>query len=126
MLANPVEMIAYLAIVVLIGTLACTAGIQKGVERVTKVMMSALFVIMIILCVRAVTLPGAGGGLAFYLVPDFSKIFGNGLLGAWDAVFAAMSADGVSRIDNIEQIESHNSNSLTPHPAFLLSSISKS
>ena len=90
MLANPAEMLTYLIIVVLIGTLACTAGIQKGVERVTKVMMSALFVIMIILCVRAVTLPGAGGGLAFYLVPDFSKIFGNGLLGAWDAVFAAM------------------------------------
>ena len=90
MLANPAEMLTYLIIVVLIGTLACTAGIQKGVERVTKVMMSALFVIMIILCVRAVTLPGAGGGLSFYLVPDFSKIFGNGLLGAWDAVFAAM------------------------------------
>lgn len=90
MLANPVEMIAYLAVVVLIGTLAGSAGIQKGVERVTKVMMSALFVVLLVLCVRAVTLPGAGEGLSFYLVPDFSKIFGNGLLGAWDAIFAAM------------------------------------
>ncbi len=90
LMANPVEMLVYMAIVVAIG-LACTsAGLQKGVERVTKVMMSALFVILIILVVRAVTLPNAGAGLAFYLVPDFGKIFGNGFGGSMEAIYAAM------------------------------------
>ncbi len=88
--ANPVEMLAYMALVVIIGLLCTSAGLQKGVERVTKVMMSALFVILIILVVRAVTLPGAGEGLAFYLIPDFSAIFGHGFSGATEAIYAAM------------------------------------
>ena len=59
-------------------------------ERITKVMMSALFVIMLVLCVRAVTLPGGMDGLAFYLLPDFDKLFGQGLGNTVDAVYAAM------------------------------------
>ena len=90
LLANPVEMFAYMAIVVVIGIACTNAGLQKGVERVTKVMMSALFVILIILVVRAVTLPGASEGLSFYLVPDFGAIFGNGVNGTIEAVYAAM------------------------------------
>ena len=90
LLANPGEMLIYMAVVVVIGVLCCSAGLQNGVERVTKVMMSLLFVVLIVLCVRAVTLPGASEGLAFYLVPDFSKIFGNGLGGATEAIYAAM------------------------------------
>lgn len=90
MLANPVEMFVYMIIVVIIGVVVCLRGLQGGVEKVTKVMMALLFVILAILCVRAVTLPGAADGLAFYLVPDFDKIFGNGLMGTLDAVYAAM------------------------------------
>lgn len=90
LMANPAEMLVYMAIVVIIGLLCTSAGLQKGVERVTKVMMSALFVILVVLVVRAVTLPGASDGLSFYLIPDFSKIFGNGFGGATEAIYAAM------------------------------------
>ena len=90
MLANPVEMLIYMIIVVVIGVLVCLRGLQGGVEKVTKVMMAALFVILAVLVVRAVTLPGAAEGLAFYLVPDFGKLFGSGIMDTLDAVYAAM------------------------------------
>lgn len=90
MLANPTEMIGYLIIVVLIGAGVTSFGLQRGIERVTKVMMSCLFVILIMLCVRAVTLPGAEEGLSFYLMPDFGKLFADGPVGFSNAVFAAM------------------------------------
>ena len=90
LLASPGEMLVYMAIVVVLGVLICSLGLQKGVERITKIMMSALFVIMLVLCVRAVTLPGGMDGLAFYLLPDFDKLFGQGLGTTVDAVYAAM------------------------------------
>ncbi len=95
LLANPVEMAVYTLIIVGIGVLTTRAGVQNGVERVTKVMMVALFAVLAILCIRAVTLPGAGEGLAFYLLPDFGKLFaGNTTAEQWatfgDAVYAAM------------------------------------
>lgn len=90
LLSNPAEMLVYLIIVVAVGVLCTSFGVQKGIERVTKVMMSALFVILIILCIRAVTLPGGEEGLAFYLIPDFSKMFGDGIGGAAEAIYAAM------------------------------------
>ena len=62
-------------------------GLQKGVERVTKVMMACLYIIMLILCVRSVTLPGASEGLKFYLLPDFGKMVESGL---GEAIYAAM------------------------------------
>ena len=62
LLASPGEMLVYMAIVVVLGVLICSLGLQKGVERITKIMMSALFVIMLVLCVRAVTLPGGMDG----------------------------------------------------------------
>lgn len=90
MLANPGEMLGWMMTVIVIGFLVCSMGLQKGVERVTKIMMSCLFVIMVILCVRSVTLSGAGEGLSFYLVPDFSKMFEHGLAGFGEVVYAAM------------------------------------
>ena len=90
MLANPVEMAVYLLIVVALSTLVCSKGLQNGIEKVTKVMMSALFVLLLVLCMRAVTLPGASDGLAFYLLPDFGKIFGQGLPHATEAIYAAL------------------------------------
>ncbi len=90
MLANPGEQLVYMALVVIIG-LACTsAGLKNGVERISKAMMSCLFIIILILAVRAVTLPGASAGLAFYLIPDFSALVGNGIGDLWEAVYAAM------------------------------------
>ena len=75
LLASPLEQMFWLAVVVGIGLAVTGAGLQRGVERVTKIMMGALFVVLLMLCVRAVTLPGAEAGLEFYLVPDFGKLF---------------------------------------------------
>ena len=95
LLANPVESAGFMVITVAIGVLTTRAGLQKGIERVTKVMMGALFAVLAILCVRAVTLPGAQEGLSFYLMPDFAKLFAGATpTEQWstffDAVFAAM------------------------------------
>ena len=95
LLADPVQMTIYMLIIVAIGVITTRAGLKNGVERVTKVMMVALFVVLVALCVRAVTLPGAEVGLEFYLMPDFGKLFaGNTPAEQWatfgDAVYAAL------------------------------------
>ncbi len=90
LLADPVQMTIATLAVVLIGVLVARAGVQNGIERITKFMMVALLLVLIVLVVRAVTLPGAAEGLAFYLMPDFSKLFTNGWSTFSDAVFAAM------------------------------------
>lgn len=87
MLASPASMMGGMLLVVALGFLVCSMGLQKGVERITKWMMGLLFVILLILCVRSMTLPGAGEGLAFYLIPDFEKIAEHGV---GEVVFAAM------------------------------------
>lgn len=95
MLGSPIGMVGGMLLVVILATLVCSIGLQKGVERITKWMMSLLFVILLVLCVRSVTLPGAGEGLAFYLVPDFSKIteagIGNVLYAAMGQAFFTLS-----------------------------------
>ena len=87
MLGQPRSMTFWMIVTVIIGFLVCSLGLQKGVERVTKFMMASLFVILIILCIRSVTLPGAAEGVRFYLIPDFHKITEYGL---FEVVFAAM------------------------------------
>ena len=90
LLANPLEMTGFMLAVVLVGVLVTRAGLRNGVERITKTMMIALLAVLALLVVRAVTLPGAGEGLAFYLMPDFGKLFAGGWGTFVDAVFAAM------------------------------------
>ncbi len=87
LVSQPGEMFFWMLIAVLLGFGICSMGLQKGVEKITKVMMSSLLVVMLILVVRAVTLPGAGEGLKFYLMPDFGKMVESGL---FEVVFAAM------------------------------------
>lgn len=87
MLGNPGEMTVWMVVTVLLGFGICSLGLQNGVERITKLMMGFLFVILIALCVRSVTLEGASEGLKFYLIPDFGKVVENGV---GDVVFAAM------------------------------------
>lgn len=87
MLGQPGSMTFWMIVTVIIGFLVCSLGLQKGVERVTKFMMASLFVILIILCIRSVTLPGAAEGVRFYLIPDFHKITEYGL---FEVVFVAM------------------------------------
>ncbi|MBR4874219.1 MAG: sodium-dependent transporter [Clostridia bacterium] len=87
MLADPYKMMFWMALSVVLSFIVCSFGLQKGVERVTKAMMSALFVIILVLAIRAVTLPGAAEGLKFYLVPNAKSVKDAGLI---NVIFAAM------------------------------------
>ena len=69
----------------------CGMGLEKGIEKITKVMMIALICIMVLLAVRSITLPGAGAGLEYYLKPDLSKVFGQGFSHFNEVIFAAMA-----------------------------------
>ncbi len=86
-LGQPGALVFWMLLAVVLGFIVCSIGLQKGVEKVTKLMMGGLFIILIILVFRSVTLPGAGKGLAFYLMPDFGKLAETGL---WEAIYAAM------------------------------------
>ena len=85
--SNRNEMILWMVIITVLGLLVCSFGLEKGVEKVTKPMMLCLFGLMIVLIIRAVTLPNAADGLAFYLKPDFSKIKEAGIM---EVLYAAM------------------------------------
>ena len=87
MLARPGYITFWMVLVVLLSFFICSLGLQKGVERITKAMMSCLFLILLILCIRSVTLPGASEGLRFYLIPDFTRFTENGV---GNTIFAAM------------------------------------
>lgn len=85
--ASPISMVGWMIAICILGFGVCSLGLQKGVERITKIMMSALFVIMLILVVRAVTLPGAAEGLRFYLIPNLDAVKD---VGVWTIIYAAM------------------------------------
>lgn len=87
LLADPVAMVFWMALAVIIGFSICAIGLRRGVERMTVIMMSGLFLILMVLIVRSVTLPGAAEGLKFYLLPDFSRMMEKGL---WNSIYAAM------------------------------------
>lgn len=88
MLSNPVEMIIFMGIIVVVGFLVCSLGLQNGLERVTKFMMVALLFVMIALAVNSIFMPGGQEGLAFYLKPDFNKMKEIGIV---NVIFGAMS-----------------------------------
>jgi neurotransmitter:Na+ symporter, NSS family len=73
-IASPLQPLIYAAAFVALIALVVSSGVGKGIERANKLLMPMLFVLLLILAVRALTLPGAGEGLRFFLVPDFSKV----------------------------------------------------
>lgn len=89
MTSSAPEVILWMVVACVVSLLICSLGLQKGVERITKVLMVGLLAIIVILVVRAVTLDGAQEGIAFYLLPDFSHLFASPQVFA-DAVFAAL------------------------------------
>ena len=91
MITNPGVNVVFLAIAVVIGFGILCFNLQGGLERVTKYLMVALLVLMIALAIRSATLPNAAEGLKFYLVPDFSKITGNVVVGAMNQAFFTLS-----------------------------------
>ena len=88
MLANPLEMGGWALFTVIFGFLVCSLGLQKGLERISKVMMVALLLLIVLLAVRSVTLDGAMEGLEFYLKPDFGKMVDYGV---FNTLVAAMN-----------------------------------
>ncbi len=79
MLADPGQMGLWMAVTVVAGVLICSVGVRKGLERVSKVMMSALFVLILILAIHSFTLSGAKEGVRFYLVPNLETVKSVGL-----------------------------------------------
>lgn len=95
MLADPVSMMVYMGIVVLLGFGICSVGLKNGLERITKVMMLALLAIMIVLAVNSILMDGGSEGLKFYLLPDFTRMqeigVGEVIVGAMNQAFFTLS-----------------------------------
>ncbi len=95
MLDKPVTMIIFMAIVVFIGFFVCSIGLQKGLEKITKVMMLALIVLMIVLAVNSIFIDGGKEGLEFYLLPDLGRMKEVGvvevIVGAMNQAFFTLS-----------------------------------
>ncbi len=87
LLQNPWQMTFYMLCGVIVAGIICSIGLQKGVERIVKWMMALLFILLGVLCVKGLMLPGAGEGMKFYLLPDFSK-FNPGNIGS--VIYAAL------------------------------------
>ncbi len=88
MLGDPLVLTVCMVIIVAAGILICSLGLQKGVERITKIMMSLLLVIIVVLAVHGMTLEGSMEGLKFYLLPDFGRMKE---VGVWETITAAMN-----------------------------------
>ena len=73
MKANPGEMILWMVLVVVAGFAVCSLGLQKGLERISKFIMTALLLLIIVLAVNSATLPNALEGVRFYLLPDWQR-----------------------------------------------------
>ncbi len=91
MITDPSLNVEYMGIAVVIGFVILSFNLQGGLERITKYIMTLLLLLMILLAVNSVTLEGASAGLQFYLVPDFSKITGNVIVGAMNQAFFTLS-----------------------------------
>ena len=88
MLGSVPTMTGWMIAAVVISFAVCALGLQNGIEKITKVMMSILIVMMVVLAVHSLVLPGAMEGVKFYLIPDFQLVTDYGL---GEVVYAAMS-----------------------------------
>lgn len=88
MLQDGSSMVIFMLIVVAVGFLVCSFGLKDGLERITKFMMIALLLIMLVLAVNSIFMSGGEEGLAFYLIPDFQKMADAGII---NVIVAAMN-----------------------------------
>ncbi len=86
--ANPGSMLLYTGITIVVGFLVCSIGLQNGIEKVSKVMMTALLIIMVVLAVNSIFLEGGREGLKFYLMPDVDNFKEHGVI---NVIVAAMN-----------------------------------
>jgi neurotransmitter:Na+ symporter, NSS family len=91
MTADPSVNVLFLFVTVVVAFFILSFNLQGGLERVTKYMMIALLVLMVVLAVNSLMLGGAGEGMTFYLKPDFSKINGSVVVGAMNQAFFTLS-----------------------------------
>lgn len=95
LLADPIQMGFWMVVTVLAGFLVCSRGLQNGLEKGSKIMMSALLVLIIVLAVHSFTLSGAGAGVSFYLVPNVDTVrevgLGNVIAAAMNQSFFTLS-----------------------------------
>ena len=84
-------MTLWMIIVVVLSFGVCSLGVQRGLEKITKVMMICLLALIVVLAVHSLTLDGAMEGVKFYLVPDFGKIDGSVVVGAMNQAFFTLS-----------------------------------
>ena len=95
MLVQPYTMLFWTFVTIVVAFGICAMGLKNGVEKITKVMMICMIVLMMVLAIHSVTLSGAGEGVRFYLVPDFSKVreagLGNVVFGAMSQAFFTLS-----------------------------------
>lgn len=95
MLSQPATMVLWMVIVVVAGFSICSFGVQKGVEKITKIMMIALLALIVILAVNSMTLKGGVEGLKFYLLPDFKRMadigIGTTIVAAMNQAFFTLS-----------------------------------
>lgn len=89
--ANPVNALFWHALFMMITVYVVLKGVRDGIERWTKILMPLLFVLLVLLAARAVTLSGAEAGLSFYLKPDFSAVTGATVLAAVGQAFFSLS-----------------------------------
>ena len=95
LLADPKQMGFWMIMTVIVGFIVCSRGLQNGLERISKIMMTALLVLIVVLAVHSITLSGAGEGLRFYLIPNLSTVekvgIGNVISAAMNQAFFTLS-----------------------------------
>lgn len=95
LLSSPLEMGLWMALTVILGFLVCSKGLQSGVEKISKFMMLALLVLIVVLAIHSAVLPGASKGIRFYLIPSLEKVkeigFGNVITAAMNQAFFTLS-----------------------------------
>lgn len=88
MLADPVSMTFWMAVIVIAGFLICSFGLQEGVEKISKPMMIGLLALIVVLAVNSIMLDGGAEGLKFYLIPDWGKVEDTGII---NVIIAALN-----------------------------------
>ena len=91
LITNPIEPLIWHLVF-----MACTVGIvffgvRSGIEKISKILMPALFIMLVLIIIRSLTLPGAGAGVAYYLRPDFSKVTLKTVVSAVGQAFFSLS-----------------------------------